>query len=437
MTDVKILYIGADPIGGRSATGQTLGSMYAALRPEQVVQLCDPIAPGPVQGDVVRVPAAAAPMRSLTIGLARRLRAAKVPGLGVVNDGLNASTAGAATGWPTRLRSHLRAAADLGPLRLPRDTIAQLRARDPDVIHSVLGGARFMRLALAASRELDIPIVPHLMDDWPSTLYSSGELLGLARKVCLKLFAEVLDRSPRILTIGRAMAAEYGVRYGKDCIAVGNSVDPADYLAARSETSADEAHELVYVGGLYLGRAAMLRAVARALERVAEPWRLVVHAPARDVDLLGRDETGHLRVGRDLEPDEVPRRLRSATALLFVESLQPAIAAFTRLSVSTKVPQYLAARRPIVAVGPRGQASIGELTENASTALVVHGTSALDLAPLERFLVGSRQGGWREKGLADQFSSVAAQKRFVDALVGSARLAPSRPRAAIAPRSIA
>ena len=46
MTDVKILYIGADPIGGRSATGQTLGSMYAALRPDQVVQLCDPSAPG-------------------------------------------------------------------------------------------------------------------------------------------------------------------------------------------------------------------------------------------------------------------------------------------------------------------------------------------------------------------------------------------------------
>ena len=125
----------------------------------------------------------------------------------------------------------------------------------------------------------------------------------------------------------------------------------------------------------------------------------------------------------------MPRRLRSATALLFVESLQPEIAAFTRLSVSTKVPQYLAARRPIVAVGPRGQASIGELAENASTALIVHGTSAADLEPLERFLVTSRQGGWHERVLADQFSIGAAQKRFVDALVGPRDLRRARPSA--------
>jgi hypothetical protein len=168
----------------------------------------------------------------------------------------------------------------------------------------------------------------------------------------------------------------------------------------------------------------VLREVARALEGIAEPWRLVVHAPARDVDsLLGRDPMERLTIGRELEPHEVPGRLQSATALLVVESLKPEIAAFTRLSVSTKVPQYIAARRPIVAVGPAGQGSIGEIVENAPAALVVHGTSATDLAPLQPFLATATRGGWPEQVLAEQFDVVAVRKRFVDALVAVGRSA--------------
>jgi hypothetical protein len=237
--------------------------------------------------------------------------------------------------------------------------------------------------------------------------------------VTLRSFARLLADCPVLLCAGRAMAAEHRERYGKECVVVGTCVDPADYaLPHRPVGPRDGPHELVYVGGLHLGRADVLRDVARALEGMTAPWRLVVHAPARDVaSLLGRDMPACLTIGRELALDEVPARLCSASALLFVESLRPEVAAFTRLSVSTKVAQYLAARRPIVALGPAGQASVGEIAGGPAAALVVHGTGDAERRAVAEFLRNlGASGPLRAKALPEAFEAALVQRRFVEAL---------------------
>lgn len=430
MSDLKVLYIGGAAIGARTATGQALAAMYGGLRPDQVFQLCSVASASPTP---VGSAAAARPRAVSTRGTALAsiawLRARRFPGLARVHHGFNASTGRAVRGARARLQGHLLAAADMVPPRIPRRALDALRAWRPDVIHTPLGGARTIRLALHASRVLDVPIVPHLLDDWPPVIYSGGELFGLARVVTLRAFARLLERSPMLLCAGRAMAAEHRARYGKPCVVVGNCVDPAEY-EPRDAGPRDGPRELVYVGGLHLGRADVLREVARALDGMAEPWRLVVHAPARDVPLLGRDLPGCLTVGRELALDEVPARLCSASALLFVESLRPEIAAFTRLSVSTKVPQYLAARRPIVAVGPLGQASVEEIADGAATALVVHGTGAAELRAVAEFLRDlSVSGPLRAKALPEAFEAALVQRRFIEALQAGASRSRGRHQA--------
>lgn len=427
MSELKVLYIGGAPIGARTATGQALAAMYGGLRSEQIFQLCTVSSASALAADG----ASASRMRVVStrgaaLSAVAWLRARKAPGLARVHHGFNASTNRVARSARARLQANLLAAADIIPPRIPRRTLDELRAWRPDVIHTPLGGARTIRLALLASHELGVPIVPHLLDDWPPVLYSGGELLGLARVAALRAFTRLIDESPVILCIGRAMAAEYRERYGKQCVVVGNCVDPADYELPRASDepgrpsapdSCDGAHELVYVGGLHLGRAEVLLQVARALESMTVPWRLVVHAPARDVALLGRDLPSCLTVGRELALDEVPARLCAASALLFVESLRPEVAAFTRLSVSTKVPQYLASRRPIVAVGPVGQASVGEIADGAGAAVVVHATGDAELRAVAEFLRNlGVSGPLREKALPEAFEAALVQRRFVEAL---------------------
>jgi len=426
---LRVLYVGADPIGSGSATGQTLAAIYGALRDEQVTQLCERVLAGVGAAGVW-------PTRGAVLRLLTAMRDRGTPGSGRVADGFNASIVRPAPGWQTRLRGELQALVEIAPAPLPRRMLDRLRAWRPDVVHTPLGGARIPRIALHAARALDVPIVPHFLDDWPSTLYSGGELGGLARRTSLRLLAEVLARSPAVLTIGDAMAAEYRFRFGKECVVAGNAVAVTHECRGADVASPTDPparapgapFELVYAGGLHLGRAEVLHAVARTLAQVASPWRLVVHAPARDVALLlGRDLPPHLVVGADLRPHEVPARLHAAAALLFVESLRPEVAAFTRLSVSTKVPLYVASGRPVVAIGPRGQASVAVLGEYARPALVAHGAGAPELAPLAAFLeTVERSTDQTRRALPAQFRRDVVQERFVATLVAAARSSRTR-----------
>jgi hypothetical protein len=169
VSDLKVLYIGGAPIGARTATGQVLAAMYGGLRPEQVFQLCviaSAPSPSPSGASATAAPPRVFSTRGAVLSAAGWLRAHGVPGLARVHHGFNASTGRAARDPRARLQAHLLAAADMVPPRIPRRALDALRAWRPDVIHTPLGGARTIRLALHASRLLDAPVVPHMLDDW-------------------------------------------------------------------------------------------------------------------------------------------------------------------------------------------------------------------------------------------------------------------------------
>ena len=89
-----------------------------------------------------------------------------------------------------------------------------------------------MRLSLALSRYLDVPLVPHFMDDWVDNLFTHGQLGGYARSEAERVFAQVLQRAPVCLTIGEDMRREFESRLNRPCVTVGNSVDLDDYRLA-------------------------------------------------------------------------------------------------------------------------------------------------------------------------------------------------------------
>ena len=62
--------------------------------------------------------------------------------------------------------------------------------------------------------------------------------------------------------------------------------------------------------------------------------------------------------------EELIGKMRSSNYLIHVEAFDEKIKKYTRLSISTKIPEYLAAQRPIIAIGPRDIASIEYLRDN-------------------------------------------------------------------------
>ncbi|MFI2711455.1 glycosyl transferase family 1 [Micromonospora sp. NPDC018662] len=270
-----------------------------------------------------------------------------------------------------RLYSHIRTTADLSPVQVSAGLARWMRAFQPDLIYSMLGSVRLTRIAAAAARTLTIPIVPHFTDDWPATLYANGELFGLANRTARHAIHQLLHHAPLGMVISQPMADEYTHRYHIPFTPFANCVDDTYFAPPPPPTPQPHPTELVYIGALHLNRWESLRDIGTALDTITgtgHPARLTIHAPADDLHQYGKHLTHlpRIRLGNPLPAHHVPTALHNADILVHVESFNPDIRRYTRYSISTKIPQYLAASRPILGYGPTEVASMNHIrTANA------------------------------------------------------------------------
>ncbi|MFI1196763.1 glycosyltransferase [Micromonospora sp. NPDC020750] len=371
----RVLVVGAAVFGRASGTGITLSNLFAGWPRQRLAQLYaeDREPDTDVCQRFLRLDPRSAPVEyHLFRWRARTTRGTSAGarnGSAVVGAGVEPGPLRA------RMRAELRAFVDLSPLRVPAGTRRWLREQRPQVVYAMLGSIRQMRLAVLAARECGAPLVPHFMDDWPTTLYTDRQTFGVARHALLAGVREVVRHSSYGLGISEPMAREYQRRYGLPFAAFGNCVDPADF-ADRPDPArpAGAVLDLVYVGGLHLDRWRSLRRVGEALGRLAADGlraRLTVHAPPPDLDRYGeRLGLPGVRLGRSLASDEVAAVLRRADVLVHVESFAEEHRHYTRYSLSTKIPQYLAAGRPVLGFGPAELASMAHLDAAGAGAVV-------------------------------------------------------------------
>jgi glycosyltransferase involved in cell wall biosynthesis len=273
----------------------------------------------------------------------------------------------------------LCAIADLSTVRIPKNLREWMRDYRPDVVYSMLGGVRVTRLATLVARECGVPLVPHFTDDWPATLYANGELLGLADVAVRADVRNAVHLAPLGMGISRPMADEYERRYHIPFSVFANCVDESSSFAEpNTHKSGDLPHgvrNLVYTGALHLDRWKSLQKIAIALEVInksGSPARLTIYSPVDDLaryrNAFARQRT--VQLGGSLTSGEVPAVLRDADILIHVESFAEEIRRYTRYSLSTKIPQYLAAGRPILGYGPAEVASMVHI-RSAEAGIVV------------------------------------------------------------------
>jgi glycosyltransferase involved in cell wall biosynthesis len=362
---VRVLIVAAAPFRASTGTGTTLSNLFAGWPPGLLaeVYLTGQERVGQTYGGYFYSP------RNIPIDYYAR-RVLERCGRSLVQGApaIGAIPSGEAERSP-RAASHreFRAMADLCPPRIPPSLRDWLRSYGPDVIYSPLGSVRIMKLTARIARQCRRPIVPHFMDDWPGTLYSSGELVGRARKAVNSSLQDVIGLSNAGICISQPMAEEYRARYGLPFTVFGNCVDEAAFRDPRDFASKISPRartlRLVYVGGLHLDRWRSLMDIGRALEhfRVGGPKALLtVYAPEGDIAKYGQAllRSSTVQVVGSIAGREVSKVLIDADLLVHVESFDQRIGRYTRLSVSTKIPQYMAAGRPIFAYGPSNLASM-------------------------------------------------------------------------------
>lgn len=242
---------------------------------------------------------------------------------------------------------------------------------NPDVVFFCGGDSNHLyKKVLRLARRYDAKIVYYITDDYVLPARTLNPFAALNRAWTRRVFKSMCHASALILTIGDEMSSVYGERFGFESQSVMNMVAVPD-AAPPTSAPTDRVMVFSYVGGLHSNRGRVLARIAASLERLAigglrgELRVYSADQPERSVASLLENPPFSSYRGK-LDADGVAQVLRDSDVLVHVESDDSKSKTVTRLSVSTKIPEYMAAGKPILAAGPSDVASIRYLLETRS-----------------------------------------------------------------------
>lgn len=124
---------------------------------------------------------------------------------------------------------------------------------------------------------------------------------------------------------------------------------------------------MLYTGNLYIGRMSSIFAISKALEEINKDTEKVVldiYTPTPFSDDERQKLCKSVCLHKPVSQETVLELQKKADMLLFVESLEKKYCRIARLSFSTKITDYLMAKKCIFAIGDRDTASMEYLDRN-------------------------------------------------------------------------
>ena len=259
-----------------------------------------------------------------------------------------------------KLKFLFSATADMFPYQT-RKLHRFITAHNPDVVYVIPYGKRILDLTLYLQKTYDIPVITHLMDDWPTTIYRDSSTTLLQRKLTLRQFNTLMTASKSVFVISDAMKKEYEQRYPRVRFSVFMN---SPQIELKPVSIAPEVKKVVCIGSLHLNRWQSLLEFCRTISD--HKLNLTIDIYSADWSRLKHHftEFSFVQSKEVLLPEQMNSALEGYDALLFLESFDPGVRQYTRFSVSTKIPEYLGAQKPIIAIGPSDIASILYLKKN-------------------------------------------------------------------------
>ena len=247
---------------------------------------------------------------------------------------------------------------------------------DPQVVFFQSSNCTFaFDIVQTISDERGIPLVMETTDDYVTWYPSISPAAWLYHRSIERAYAAAVNRASTVFAIGGRMAEEYQRRFGGSWRTAMNSVDVAE-PPIESGPAPDRVEPLIlhFAGNVGLNRWQVLAAIGNALaelrERHGRQAKLEVYSlqePDAKV-LAALDIPGHCEFLGARDSEFLAKRRRASHFLVHVESFDRKNRRVARLSISTKIPEYMAAGRDILAVGPADVASIDYLSsEQAGT----------------------------------------------------------------------
>jgi hypothetical protein len=250
----------------------------------------------------------------------------------------------------------------------------ELRDLRPEIVFALLGNYCLTKITVQACERLGIPVYAQITDDFMQSLYEGLPFNTALKSASMRWTQHAVDYASGRSGISPIMAESYQQRFGKSWSWFTTLVDREAYDP--TPRAASTALNLVFAGNLGLRRWSTLRQVGEALRALKDSQgldsRLRIFAPEEQLNEFREALSipGIIELSGWTSPDKLPGIFQDADILVHVESFDSEIAAYTELSFSTKISQYMMAGRCILAVGPERLGSIEMIRRTAAGCVV-------------------------------------------------------------------
>jgi len=239
-------------------------------------------------------------------------------------------------------------------IHIKKKLLDTVKSFGPTVIYTQGYSYDMLKYVNLLSEKISCPVVIHTLDDWMETQYKKGLLSAIPFSRFTTLFKKILNNG-QIHMVANPDLKNYMIKkYGGNYKFVMNCCEYPKVLEDRTK-NISKVLKITYTGGLMLERHETLNQIAKCVNTInsnGKIFELHIYAPDSHTEGYKNIMEESIIFHKNVNHNEVNSILNSSDILIHAESFNPNIAAFTRYSLSTKIPEYLAAGRPLVYLGP-------------------------------------------------------------------------------------
>lgn len=254
-----------------------------------------------------------------------------------------------------------------------------IRLQKPDFIFYVGGNQVFSHdITIEIAEKYNLKFVVYFTDDYIFSTQKKNFLQKLHYRKLYKAYQRTISKAELCFGISYLMCEVYTKHYGKKFNPIMNSINPKLYDGIEKDKDRLKNETVIsYFGGLHLNRDKMIIRLAQILSKIADKKIIInVYTPTEmDRTLRNTFSENNIHIKDKVQGRELSQEIINTDILLHTESDDLFNRSLTRLSVSTKIPEYLLSKNLILAYGPTDIASI-KLLEDNNLALILNSEEA-------------------------------------------------------------
>ena len=377
---MKILIISHNALSTYNNMGKTLLSLFAAFPKEQLCQIfVHPASPD--------AGACESYFRITDKQVLKGVMTFSVPGGELTEDA-------AAAHAPAEANAN-QAVGRAKPLaRIGRDALWKLSRwysaplkswldrQKPECIFLAPGYAKFIYdIALKISRDLKIPIVTYICDDYYFVKSPKGLLARYQQGSLQRKMDQTFRKTAHLVGICPEILAPYTEKFG---IKGTEIMTGASFTSPRRPEHGGVGAVFCYFGNIGYNRYVNLAHLGRALDEInrdtGKAHRLEIYTGEHREEIMAQfRDIASVRINSFIAPEEVRQKTLASDFVIHTEAFDPESIDLVKNSVSTKIADSLACGIPLIAYGPANVASMAHLIRH-DCAFVA--TAPEDLRPM-------------------------------------------------------